>query len=313
MPRFLVATFYQFIPLVDIAALRQELTLKCSEEDIRGTLLLAPEGINGTLCGSQDGLRSVLTFLRSDSRFADLLHKESWVEEIPFLRLKIRLKQEIVTLGVPDIAPAEATGVHVKPSDWNALVNEPDVVVIDTRNIYETELGTFQGSIDPRIETFGEFPQWLSQAEDLSPDTRIAMFCTGGIRCEKASAYLLQQGFSEVYQLEGGILKYLEEIPVEESQWTGECYVFDDRVSVDHNLAPGRFELCRGCGTALAMEDKQDSLFIEGVACPHCHARTTDEQKAGFAERQKQVQLANARNKSHFQPADGKRKNLNRE
>ena len=255
MPRFLVATFYQFIPLVDIAALRQELTLKCSEEDIRGTLLLAPEGINGTLCGSQDGLRSVLTFLRSDSRFADLLHKESWVEEIPF----------------------------------------------------------FQGSIDPRIETFGEFPQWLSQAEDLSPDTRIAMFCTGGIRCEKASAYLLQQGFSEVYQLEGGILKYLEEIPVEESQWTGECYVFDDRVSVDHNLAPGRFELCRGCGTALAMEDKQDSLFIEGVACPHCHARTTDEQKAGFAERQKQVQLANARNKSHFQPADGKRKNLNRE
>jgi UPF0176 protein len=306
MARFLVATFYQFTPLLEIEALRDALTLKCREEDIQGTILLAPEGINGTLCGLEDGLRSVLTFLRSDPRFLDL--KESWVERIPFVRLKIRLKQEIVTLGVPDVAPGEATGVHVKPSDWNALINEPDVVLIDTRNTYETDLGTFEGSIDPRLESFGEFPQWLSRAEGLSADTRIAMFCTGGIRCEKASAYLLQ-GFSEVYQLEGGILKYLEEIPVEESRWAGECYVFDDRVSVNHDLAPGRFELCRGCGTALGKEDKQDSLYIEGVACAHCHGRTTDEQKAGFAERQKQVQLAKGRNQSHFQSPKSKRPN----
>ncbi|MDA0823096.1 MAG: rhodanese-related sulfurtransferase [Proteobacteria bacterium] len=313
MARFLVATFYQFTPLLDIEALRDALTSKCREEDIRGTILLAPEGINGTLCGLEDGLRNVLTYLRSDLRLAALNHKESWAEKPPFIRLKIRLKQEIVTLGVPDVAPATATGVHVKPSDWNGLINEPDVVLIDTRNIYETDLGTFQGSIDPRIESFGEFPQWIAQAEGLSADSRIAMFCTGGIRCEKASAYLLQQGFSDVYQLEGGILKYLEEIPIEESLWAGECYVFDDRVSVDHNLAPGRYELCRGCGTALAVEDKQDPLYIEGVACAHCHGRTTDEKKAGFAERQKQVRLAKGRNQSHFTSPKSKRKHPDQE
>jgi UPF0176 protein len=300
MPRFLIAALYHFTTLPDFRQLRDVYRQECTKHDVKGTLLLAEEGINGTLAGPEDGLREFLAFVRQDPRFHGLKHKESWADKEPFVRLKVRLKKEIVTIGIPEVDPTQRVGTYVKPMDWNALISQPDVVLIDARNTYETEMGTFQGAVDPRTESFGEFPEWVQKRKELQPETRVAMFCTGGIRCEKASSYMLQEGFKEVYHLEGGILKYLEEIPPEESMWNGECYVFDRRVSVNHGLEPGRFEMCRACGYPLEAHERDHSLYIKGVACPHCHDTTTDEQKAGFAERQKQVELAASRNASHF-------------
>lgn len=299
---FLTAALYKFVDLPDHAALREPLHAVCEAQGVKGTLLLAREGINGTIAGPEAGVRAVLAWLRGDARLSDLQHKESWAETPPFHRLKVRLKREIVTLGVPGLDPTRTVGTYVKPADWNALIEQPDVLLIDTRNDYEVKIGTFQGAIDPGIRSFTELPGWLSRQATLQGERkpRVAMFCTGGIRCEKSTALLKMQGFEEVYHLEGGILKYLEEVPPEESRWQGECFVFDERVSVGHGLQPGASALCRSCRWPLTEADRRSPLFETGVSCPHCHARRSEEERERLAERQRQVELARQRGHQHI-------------
>jgi UPF0176 protein len=301
IPRFLAAALYKFVDLPDCAALREPLLAVCEAHQVKGTLLLAREGINGTIAGPEAGVRAVLAHLRADPRLAGLAHKESWSETAPFLRMKVRLKKEIVTLGVPELDPNRTVGQYVKPQDWNALLADPEVMLIDTRNDYEVAIGTFKGAINPDIKTFTELPAWLDAQPALqgAKKPKVAMFCTGGIRCEKSTALMKMRGFDEVYHLEGGILKYLEEVPAEQSTWEGECFVFDERVSVGHGLAPGPFELCRSCRWPLGETDKASPLYVKGVSCPHCHDRRTPEEKARLAERQRQVELAEARGEVH--------------
>jgi UPF0176 protein len=300
MSQYLIVALYHFVSLPDFRELKVGLDRMCRARGINGTLLLAHEGVNGTIAGKEDDMRFVLAELRRDARLAGFKHKESWSVEPPFLRLKVRLKKEIVTLGVPGVDPTQRVGTYVKPEAWNALISQPDVLLIDTRNTYETKMGSFKGATDPKTESFQEFPQWLKDRTDLTPKTRVAMFCTGGIRCEKASSYMLQEGFEEVYHLEGGILKYLEEVPQDESMWEGDCYVFDRRVTVNHDLEPGRYDACRACGLPLDDEDKTSPLFVKGVACPYCDGHTSDERKERFAERQRQIDLAEARGQGHL-------------
>ena len=300
MTNYLTAAFYKFFDFHDYAAFQSRLQETCDALNIKGTVLLAHEGINGTIAGAPTQVRELLAFLRSDPRIADLEHKEAIATEPPFHRMKVRLKKEIVTLGQPSVKPSELTGEYVKPEDWNALISDPEVIVIDTRNDYEVALGTFKNARDPNTKAFRELPEKIASDPDITPDKKIAMFCTGGIRCEKSTAYLRQQGFNEVYHLEGGILKYLETIPKEQSLWQGECFVFDERVSVDHDLKPGHFELCRACRHPISDEDKTSPHFQEGVACPRCFDQTNEEQRRRFAERQKQMELAAARNEVHI-------------
>lgn len=237
MTDILVAALYEFAPLDDFRKMREPLHTVCVENGIFGTLLLAQEGINGTIAGSREGIRAVLEYLRADPRLADLEHKESTASSMPFKRMKVRLKKEIVTLGVPGVDPNKHVGTYVKPEDWNALISDPDVVIVDTRNDYEVEVGTFEGALDPKTPSFRDFPAWVAGSTALANKPKVAMFCTGGIRCEKASSYLIEQGFGEVYHLQGGILKYLETVPEEESLWRGECFVFDEREALGHGLA----------------------------------------------------------------------------
>jgi UPF0176 protein len=300
MSKYLIAALYHFASLPDFRDLKTRLDALCRERDIKGTLLLAEEGLNGTIAGTEEHMRFVLEHLRSDERLAGLRHKESWAQENPFVRLKVRLKKEIVTLGVEGVDPTQRVGTYVKPKDWNALISQPDVLLIDTRNTYETKMGTFQGATDPETESFREFPLWVKEQDGLTPKTRVAMFCTGGIRCEKASSYMLDEGFEEVYHLEGGILQYLADVPEKESLWHGECYVFDRRVSLNHDLEPGRFEACRACGLPLEEDDKTNPLFVHGVSCPYCHGQTSDERKERFAERQRQIDLAAERGQEYL-------------
>ncbi|ADZ69858.1 rhodanese-related sulfurtransferase [Polymorphum gilvum] len=232
----LVAALYKFVPLADHRDMREPLLRLCLDSGVRGSLLLAGEGINGTIAGSEDGVRSVLAFLRADPRLEDLEHKEARAERQPFRRMKVRLKREIVSLGVEGIDPRAQVGTHVPPQDWNALISDPDVIVIDTRNDYEFAFGSFEGAVNPRTRSFRQFPDWLRAQAALERKPRVAMFCTGGIRCEKATALLLAEGFNDVYHLQGGILNYLEKVPADESLWRGECFVFDERISVDHDL-----------------------------------------------------------------------------
>jgi len=238
MTKYLVAALYKFTPLEDFEAMRDPLKAFCSSRNVRGSILLAAEGINGTICGPEEGVRDVLAHLRSDPRLSDLEHKESWTDRHVYKRIKVRLKQEIVRLAVDGIDPNETVGTYVEPKDWNALISDPNVVVIDTRNDYEYAFGTFERALNPKTQSFREFPDWVNGDEDLAPKPKVAMFCTGGIRCEKATAWMLKNGFNEVYHLQGGILNYLEKVPEEQSLWKGECFVFDDRVSVDHDLKP---------------------------------------------------------------------------
>ena len=300
MARHLIAALYHFVALPDFREMRQPLFALCESRGIKGSLLLAAEGINGTISGLEGDLRYVLDELRADPRLRALKHKESWADECPFIRLKVRLKREIVTMGVEGVDPSERVGTYVKPKDWNALITQPDVLLIDTRNTYETELGTFRGAVDPMTESFQEFPGWVKDNDALTPKTRVAMFCTGGIRCEKASSFMLQEGFEEVYHLEGGILQYLADVPREESMWEGDCYVFDRRVSVTHDLEPGTYETCCACGLPVPEDALKSPLYIRGVACPKCHDSTTEEQKARFRERQRQVDLAAARGEAYL-------------
>ena len=300
-PRYLTAALYKFVDLPDFEALREPLQACCDAHQVKGTLLLASEGINGTIAGLEPGVRAVLAHLRADPRLATLQHKEAWAHKPPFLRMKVRLKKEIVTLRVPGLDPNKTVGQYVKPQDWNALVADPDVVLIDTRNDYEVAIGSFQGAINPNIKTFTELPAWLDAQSALQGEKkpRVAMFCTGGIRCEKSTALMKMHGFEEVYHLEGGILKYLEEIPPAQSTWEGECFVFDERVSVGHGLQTGPHELCRSCRWPLDAEDKASEHYVKGVSCAHCHDQRSPEQKAQLAERQRQVELAEARGEVH--------------
>lgn len=299
MMKFLTAALYKFVSLPDFEDLQAPLQKVCGEHDIRGMLLLAKEGINGTIAGAPDDVYAVLDFIKSDPRMADLVHKESFATSAPFYRMKVKLKKEIVTMGVDFIDPTTMAGKYVKPKDWNALITDPDVVVVDTRNDYEVRVGTFKGAINPETQSFRELPDWVEGAEILREKKKVAMFCTGGIRCEKSTAYLKSQGFEEVYHLEGGILKYLEEIPEEESLWEGDCFVFDERVTVKHGLEPGEYELCRACRNPVSPEDKTSEHWEEGVSCPWCIDEKTDEERERFRERQRQIRLARQRGECH--------------
>ncbi len=299
MTDFLTAAFYKFVELPDFAELQAPLLNLCATHDVKGTILLASEGINSTIAGPAAGVQAVLAHLRCDPRLADLQHKEAWSTKAPFYRMKVRLKREIVTMGVPGISPTRMVGRYVKPQDWNALISDPGVVVVDTRNDYEVGIGTFTGAIDPGIQSFSQLPAWVQQAPALNPASgkkpKVAMFCTGGIRCEKSTALLLAQGYDEVYHLEGGILKYLETVPPAQSLWQGQCFVFDERVSVGHGLIPGQLNLCRACRQPLDDADLAPPLFEAGVSCPKCHATTRETQKNSARERQRQWELAKAR------------------
>ncbi|MGK7899744.1 MAG: rhodanese-related sulfurtransferase [Xenococcus sp. (in: cyanobacteria)] len=274
---YIVATFYKFVSFPDFKEKRQPLREYCQAQDIKGTILLALEGINGTIAGSRQGIDQVLAFLRSDPRLADLEHKESTAESPPFARLKVRLKKEIVTLGIPEVDPNKQVGTYVPPQEWNQVISDPEVTVIDTRNEYEVKLGSFQRAIDPKTQSFRQFPEYIAQNIDPQQHPKVAMFCTGGIRCEKASSYLLSQGFKEVYHLKGGILKYLEEIPESKSLWEGECFVFDERVAVKEGLESGTYELCYACGHPITEEDKASPHYEPIVSCPYCYEDLTPE------------------------------------
>jgi UPF0176 protein len=270
----IVVTFYQFVYLSKVDEWQLPLLTHCQTQGIKGTILLAHEGINGTIAGSRQGIDAVLGWLRSRSELAHLTHKESTAPTMPFDRLKVRLKQEIVTLGVP-VDPTVQVGTYVEPKDWNTLIADPEVLLIDTRNHYEVEIGTFEGAQNPQTTSFRDFPQYVENHLDPKIHKKIAMFCTGGIRCEKASSYLLNQGFEQVYHLKGGILKYLEEVPAAESQWQGECFVFDQRVAMQQGLALGTHDSCLSCGHPIAPSDKQSEHYEAGISCPYCYANLT--------------------------------------
>lgn len=295
-----VCALYHFARLDDYTSLRQPLLDVMLSHGVKGTLLLASEGVNGTIAGSRAGIDAVLAHLKADPRLADLDYKESWDDNVPFYRSKVKLKKEIVTMGVEGINPKHKVGTHIEPKDWNTLISDPDVVLIDTRNDYEYQIGTFRNAVNPLTETFREFPVWVQENLDPQKNRKVAMFCTGGIRCEKSTAYLKELGFDEVYHLKGGILKYLEEVKQEESLWQGECFVFDNRVAVDHSLQPGGYDQCHACRLPITEEDKQDSRYEKGVSCHHCHGKHSQQQRNKFRERQHQVELAQARGLEHI-------------
>ncbi len=298
---FTVAALYHFAEVPEPEALAASLRAEAEAAAIKGSLILAREGINGTVAGSPQGVRAVIDAIRREPGFGALDWKESTAARMPFARLKVRVKAEIVTMGQPALNPADS-GAYVPPEAWNALIREPDVAVIDTRNAYEVEIGTFAGAVDPAMERFRDFPAWWDAHHAAFAGKRIAMFCTGGIRCEKSTAYLKSRGVEEVFHLKGGILKYLETVPEADSDWRGACFVFDERVALGHGLAAMPFALCRACGRPLSAADRQHADFEEGVACHHCAASYRDSDRARFRERQRQTELAEARNVSHLGP-----------
>ncbi len=300
MSTITVIALYKFVRLADFETIRGPLLAFCKKHEVKGTLLLAEEGINGTIAGSRAGIDAVLDYLRGDSRLADIECKASVAAENPFYRMKVKLKKEIVTLGVDGIDPTCSVGTYVQPEDWNALITDPDVVLIDTRNDYEYAIGTFRGAINPQTTTFREFPHYVQEHLDNAAHKKVAMFCTGGIRCEKASAYMLEQGFAEVYHLQGGILKYLEEVPEGESLWRGECFVFDNRVAVDHRLEQGSYDLCHACRHPVSDQDKLSEQYREGISCPYCFAEKSDADRERYAQRQQQIEIASTRAQQHI-------------
>lgn len=300
MSQIVVAALYRFVRLPGFADLREPLLDQMQQHGVRGTLLLASEGINGTIAGSRQGIDAVLAYIKAQPALSEMTHKESFCDEMPFRRTKVKLKKEIVTMGVQDIDPLHVVGTYVKAEDWNELIADPDVTLIDTRNGYECELGTFEGAIDPKTESFREFPEYAQDKLTPGKTKKVAMFCTGGIRCEKATAYVKQLGFDEVYHLEGGILKYLEEVPEEESKWRGECFVFDERVSVGHGLVPGPYALCYACRMPISDHDMLSEHYRKGVSCPRCYDKVDPERRTRFEQRQKQVDLAADRGEVHI-------------
>ncbi|WP_170439071.1 oxygen-dependent tRNA uridine(34) hydroxylase TrhO [Ruegeria arenilitoris] len=297
---YTIAALYHFTRFADPDALRAPLRELCRAQSVKGTLLLAHEGINGTIAGPRAGIDAALAHIRALPGCADLEWKEATASQPPFGKMKVRLKKEIVTMGQPDVDPRARTGHYVEPQDWNDLIRSDDVVVIDTRNDYEVSIGTFDGAIDPKTASFRDFPTWWEHNKDRFHNKRVAMFCTGGIRCEKSTNYLLGQGVEDVYHLKGGILRYLEEVPPEDSTWKGECYVFDNRVSVGHGLVEGPHQLCHGCRRPILPQDMERPEYEHGVSCHQCIHETSEADKARFRERQKQIMLARARGEEHI-------------
>jgi len=300
---YTVAAMYKFAALPDFETLQTPLQAVCRANQVMGTILLAEEGINGTVAGPRKGIELVVAHIQSDPRFEGISIKYSYTKKMPFHRMKVRLKKEIVTLGRPVADPNKQVGTYVKPEDWNDLISDPDVILVDTRNEYEVAIGTFRGAEDPKTASFREFPEWVEAlkarvTEGKKP--KVAMFCTGGIRCEKASSYMKTEGFEDVYHLEGGILKYLENVSEEESLWEGECFVFDQRVSVEHGLTPGSYDMCHACRRPISEEEKAAPQYQPGVSCPHCYDASSPEQIARFRSRQKQIDLAKKRNEKHL-------------
>ena len=301
---YLTIAFYDFVSLKNIEQLQAFILKFCQKNNIKGTVLLASEGINGTISGEEEKIQKFIEFIKKDSFFKNKLknleHKESWVSKNPFYRMKVKLKKEIVALGVDGISPTKKVGEYVNPEDWNKLIEDPNTIVIDTRNNYEVDIGTFKNSINPRTETFREFPSYVDKNLDKNEPKKVAMFCTGGIRCEKATSLLLEKGFKNVYHLKGGILKYLESIPKEESLWQGECFVFDQRVAVTHGLDEGQYDQCYACRHPLSPDELKSKKYIKGISCPYCFNKLTQKKKAGVIERQKQIMLSKLKGENHI-------------
>ena len=298
--QYVTCALYKFVALPNYGSIRHPLLKVMTDNQVYGTLLLASEGINGTISSTRAGIDAVLNWLSQQPGLENIDTKESFDKEIPFYRTKVKLKKEIVTMGVEGIDPRQVVGTYVKPQEWNDLISDPEVLVVDTRNDYEVEIGTFKNAVDPKTTSFREFPNWANKNIDRAKTKKIAMFCTGGIRCEKSTAYMKEQGFDEVYHLEGGILKYLEEVPKDQTLWQGECFVFDNRVAVDHDLKRGSYDQCHACRMPITEQEKTLDSYQEGLSCHHCFDRVSDEQKQRFAQRQKQVQLAKARGEKHI-------------
>ena len=299
---FTVAAFYKFLRLRDTGSLKKQLTEICKENEIYGTVLLAREGINGTISGKEHSINKLFAWLKIQPNFDDIQVKFSISSKQVFHRLKVRLKKEIVTIGLPEINPNKTVGTYIKPEDWNDIISDPDVVLIDTRNKYETKIGSFKNAIDPQTGSFREFPKWVKnfKAEKGNENKKIAMFCTGGIRCEKASSLMKEEGFDEVYHLQGGILKYLEKVENENSLWEGECFVFDQRVCLTEDLEVGSYKMCFACRMPITEEEIKDDRYEEGISCVYCHDKTTQEKKDRFESRQKQIQLSKLRGEKHL-------------
>ena len=302
MSKVVIAALYHFVTLEDYEQLRQPLLDLMLKNNIKGTLLLAREGVNGTVAGSQASIDTLFEWFKRDSRLAEVRYKVSFDEEMPFNRTRVKLKKEIVTMGVEGIDPTHVVGTYVKPEEWNALIADPDVTLIDTRNDYEVAIGSFKHAVNPHTDSFRQFPAYVKENMDPAKQKKVAMFCTGGIRCEKSTAYMKEQGFDEVYHLQGGILKYLETVPEEESMWEGECFVFDKRVSVTHALEKGHYDQCHACRLPITEEDKENEHYVQGISCHHCYNKTSDAQRERFKEREKQIQLAKQRGQKHIAP-----------
>ena len=301
---FLTIAFYQFVSLKNIEQLQTSILKSCQKNNIKGTVLLASEGINGTVSGLENNIHKFLEFIKTDpfldGSFKNLEHKESWASKNPFYRMKVRLKKEIVALGVEGVSPAKMVGQYVNPEDWNALIKDPNTIVIDTRNNYEVDIGTFKNSINPHTDSFREFPTFVKKNLKDNKQKKVAMFCTGGIRCEKATSLMLEKGFEDVYHLKGGILKYLENIPKEKSLWEGECFVFDQRVAVTHGLDEGQYDQCYACRHPLSPEELESDHYTKGISCPYCFNKLSDKKKAGVTERQKQIMLSKSKGVNHI-------------
>jgi len=310
---FLTIAFYQFVSLEDIEQLQAFILNFCQKNSIKGTILLASEGINGTISGDKKKIQKFIEFIKEDSlfknNFKNLEHKESWASKNPFYRMKVRLKKEIVALGVDGVSPTDKVGKYINPEDWNKLIEDPDTIVIDTRNNYEVDIGSFKNAINPQTESFREFPAFVEKNLKDNKQKKVAMFCTGGIRCEKATSLMLEEGFEDVYHLKGGILKYLENIPKEESLWEGECFVFDQRVAVTHRLDEGQYDQCYACRHPLSPEELESNQYTKGISCPYCFNKLSDKKKAGVTERQKQIMLSKSKGVNHI----GDDQNLNKE
>ena len=310
---FLTIAFYQFVSLENINHLQTFILKFCKKNNIKGTILLAAEGINGTISGKKNNIHEFLKFIKTDpflnGSFKNLEHKESWASKNPFYRMKVRLKKEIVALGVDGVSPAKKVGQYVNPEDWNALIEDPNTIVIDTRNNYEVDIGSFKNAINPQTDTFREFPSYLEKNLKDNKQKKVAMFCTGGIRCEKATSLMLNKGFENVYHLKGGILKYLETIPKDKSLWQGECFVFDQRVAVMHGLDEGQYDQCYACRHPLSPEELESNQYTKGISCPYCFNKLSDKKKAGVIERQRQIMLSKSKGVNHI----GEDQNLNKE
>jgi UPF0176 protein len=315
MSNYLVTAFYHFAKNEQYEELQQPILEFCQKEQLKGTILLASEGINGTIAGNKDSVTLFHDYIKNNDLFNGLFknleHKESWSKENPFYRMKVRLKKEIVALGVEGVSPTKKVGQYVKPEDWNELISDPDTIIIDTRNDYEVDIGTFKNAINPKTKTFREFPEYVDKNLDPAKHKKIAMFCTGGIRCEKATSLMLEKGFNEVYHLQGGILKYLEKVPVNNSLWNGECFVFDQRVAVKHDLIEGDYDQCYACRHPLSPNEMKSKDYKPGISCPYCIDQLSLEKKHSLKERQHQIELARLRGELHIGKVMSKQKEKN--